>query len=91
MKIKVRVDRAECFRQRIDYDADILELDIGPQELNNEERDWIASHLTAGSEFAPESNFSGICPPTKERFLEVVRKYMSGAPYGGSDEGLEAS
>jgi hypothetical protein len=62
MTIKVRVDKAECLCQGIDWDADIVELSIDPAQLTNKERSWIADNLKDGSEFSPPvPGFKGIC------------------------------
>jgi hypothetical protein len=87
MIIKVPVDRRECFRRRIDYEADNVEMGFEPTELTDEERDWISKHLkNNGREFvSPAFDFRGICPPTKEEFLRVVRAFMTDTPpYGES-------
>jgi hypothetical protein len=94
MIIKIPVNRAECFRQRIDYDDDTLELEIRPEELSDEERDWIAKHLKEAGNFVPNWPKFAICPPTKEEFLRAVKAFMSDThPYGESkeDAGFESA
>ena len=77
--IRVPVDRAECFRRQIKWDADTVELQIGPTDVTEEGRKWIAGRLGPGGEFKKQGfpYFKGICPPTKEEFLRVVREYVS--------------
>ena len=78
MTIKVRVDKAECLRQGIDWDADIVELSIDPAQLTNKERSWIADNLKDRSEFSPPvPGFKGICPPTVQGFLQTILALMS--------------
>jgi hypothetical protein len=89
MIIRVPGNRAECFRRRIEFDAEFLEVDLGRDELTDEQRDWVARHVKPSLEFAPISNFTGICPPTKEEFLRVIDDRMSGTHYTGSEEGFE--
>lgn len=77
MIIKVPVDRRECFRKRIECNVDVLDIEIAPGELTDQERDWIAERLKVGGEFAaPTFDFSGICPPAKEEFPRVVQVSM---------------
>jgi hypothetical protein len=36
MMIKVRVDKAECFRRGIDHNSETVELDIAPEQLTED-------------------------------------------------------
>lgn len=84
MRIKIPVNRAECFRKRIEYQDEFLEVDIAPDELTDEERNLIAQHLGDDMTFKPLKSFK-ICPPTRERFLEWVKMFLAAIPKGSDD------
>jgi hypothetical protein len=80
MEITVPVDMAECFRRGIEHYSDNLVIDIAPSEVTEEERRVIAGRLDETGVFkrAGWPYFPGICPPTKEEFLRVIREWVSG-------------
>lgn len=86
MKIKVRINTAECFRHGINLEEETTELDLDPGMFNDEERNYIADQMIDGW-FGPYNNRTDpeiikpwiaerfeICPPSVEGFIEAVRR-----------------
>jgi hypothetical protein len=71
MKILCNVDQAACFRYGIDAPTSTVKLEIDPQTLNPEQRNFVADNLYEGVRF-PKDPALYIVPPTVEGFLAAV-------------------
>lgn len=50
MKLRFKVDQASCFRDGVDAPTSIVDIDVNPSELDQNERDLIADRLHLGIE-----------------------------------------
>ncbi|WP_048810055.1 hypothetical protein [Candidatus Methylacidiphilum infernorum] len=79
MKILCPVDQISCLRQGIDCNGDNIELDVNPQELSAEEREWLASVLQrkeSGGHAVLYFPFP-ITPPSLEGFKQKMKQQMA--------------
>lgn len=71
MQLLCNVDQAECFRHGIDAKTSTVKLEIDPQTLTDEQRNFVADQLYEGVRFPKEPAFY-IIPPTMAGFLAAV-------------------
>lgn len=71
MQLLCNVDQAECFRHGIDAKTSTIKLEIDPQTLTEEQRNFVADQLYEGVRFPKEPAFY-IIPPTMAGFLAAV-------------------
>jgi len=74
MRILCEVNQAECLRHGIDAPSSTVKIEVDPKSLTQEQRELVASQLYDGLRFPTSAGF-GICPPTYEGIMAVV-KYM---------------
>jgi hypothetical protein len=82
MKILCNVDQAACFRHGIDAPTSTVKLDIDPQTLTPEQRNFVADQMYEGVRFSKDPAFY-IVPPTIEGFFAAVNYGIEVQKQGG--------
>jgi hypothetical protein len=72
VKILCDVNQAECLRHGVDAPSSTVKIEVDPQKLTEEQRNFVADHLYDGLRFPDPKEVGGICPPTYEGFIATV-------------------
>lgn len=71
MRILCDVNRAECFRYGLDAPNSIVEIEIDPKSLSQEQRNFIVANLYEHLRFPKDEAFT-LCPPTYAGLIASV-------------------
>jgi hypothetical protein len=71
VKLLCDVDQAECLRFGVDAPSSTVKIDVDPESLTEEQRNFVADNLYDGLRFPSHKN-GDICPPTYEGFMAAV-------------------
>jgi hypothetical protein len=71
VKLLCDVDQAECLRYGVDAPSSTVKIEVDPETLTEEQRNFVADNLYDGLRFPSHKN-GDICPPTYEGFIAAV-------------------
>jgi hypothetical protein len=83
VKLLCDVDQAECLRFGVDAPSSTVKIDVDPESLTEEQRNFVADNLYDGLRF-PSHKDGDICPPTYEGFIAAVTYGLEGAKIDNS-------
>src|SRR5450631_1032427 len=71
MRILCDVNRAECLRYGIDAPSSMVDIEVNPKLLTQDQRNFIVANLYERIRFPKDQEFS-ICPPTYNGLIASV-------------------
>jgi hypothetical protein len=71
MRILCDVNRAECLRYGIDAPSSMVDIEVNPKLLTQDQRNFIVANLYERIRFPKDQQFS-ICPPTYNGLIAAV-------------------
>jgi hypothetical protein len=77
MRILCDVNRAECLRYGIDAPSSMVDIEVNPKLLTQDQRNFIVANLYERIRFPKDQEFS-ICPPTYNGLIASVNYGLQG-------------